>query len=146
MKLLLTSLALLVLTLGMQAQAKKNNMDKSGGGKKPVTTKGLNTKISYNAVYLTGTWKLLQAPTGDGMNMSQTWTFTKTDFTVEGYPKLNQKGKYTILKEKGDTLTLKLYNQEGDWGKADKEQKVVLNKAKNMISIGPMEFKRKEEK
>jgi len=101
-------------------------------------------KISANATYIIGTWTMVAMPTGDGMSQDQTWTFTKTDFVMEGYPELKQKGMYKVMKEKGDTLFLKLYKQEGHLGTADKEQKIVINKETAKIKIDWLEFRKKE--
>ncbi|HEY1038578.1 MAG TPA: hypothetical protein VGF30_04195 [Bacteroidia bacterium] len=127
MKYLIAALLLFIITFNSNAQVKK-----------------VKLKTSANATYLIGTWKLMQAPSGDGMGMSQTWMFTKTGFTVEGYPELKQKGMYKVMKETGDTLILKLYKQNGHWGTADKEQKIVIVKEKNQISMGWLQFRRKE--
>ena len=127
MKYLIVAFLLVTTAFNSNAQAKKTKI-----------------KTSANATYLIGTWKLIQAPSGDGMGMSQTWVFTKTDFIVEGYPELKQKGMYKVMKQKGDTLTLKLYKQEGHWGTANKEQKIVIDKEKQQISMGWLQFRRKE--
>lgn len=117
----------------MHAQTKKT---------KPKYT--AKPKPSANAAFIVGTWDLMQMPTGDGMNISRTWEFTKTNFVMAGYPPLNQKGIYKVIKEKGDTLTLKLYQQEGDMGREDTEQKIIINKEKETITIEWGQFKRKK--
>lgn len=137
MKIIL-NFALLLLVITTQAQTKKN---------KPTSSKpkaAAKSKTSVNAGYIVGTWTMIQMPTGDGMSQDQTWTFTKNFFAVEGYPELKQKGMYKIMKEKGDTLFLKLYKQEGHWGTEDKEQKIIINKAAAKIRIDWLEFRKKD--
>lgn len=129
MKTLLTTIILFAFVLNSQSQTKK--------AKAPV-------KVSVNAKYIVGTWKSLATATGNGMDESQTWMFTKTDFNMEDAQAFKQKGKYKVIREKGDTLVLKLFKQEGKWGTADKEQKLVLDKKNSGLRIGWLDFRRKE--
>ena len=131
MKTIFTSLILMLFVFNVHAQAKKIK----------YTTK---PKTSANAAFIIGIWDLMQMPTGDGMGQDQRWVFTKNSFVVEGYPELKQKGMYKVIKEKEDTLILKLYQQEGDWGKEDKEQKIVIDKKNERLRIGWLEFSRKK--
>lgn len=136
MKLLATKLLLLCFACNMFAQTKK--------GETKIKPKTNTTKLNPLAAALIGKWDLKQSPVGDGMNMMQTWEFSKQFFAVDGYPELKQKGMYKVIKTSGDTLTLKLFKQEGHWGTQDKEQKIIFSKDKKSIVINNMDFRKKE--
>lgn len=141
MKLLATTLILLCFACNMFAQTKKGETKVKP---KTNTTKFNTTKLNPLATALIGKWDLKQSPVGDGMNMMQTWEFSKQFFAVDGYPELKQKGMYKVIKTSGDTLTLKLFKQEGHWGTEDREQKIVFSKDKKSIVINNMDFRKKD--
>ena len=67
MKAFLTTIILFAFVLNSQSQTKKV--------KAPI-------KTSANAKYIVGTWKSMPTAAGNGMDDSQTWVFTKTDFNI----------------------------------------------------------------
>lgn len=92
--------------------------------------------------FMQGTWRL------SGMNDAThswylEWTFDHGTFTLDGYPPLHQEGKYRVVKEQGNRLTLELYEQQGNFGTADDKLEIVIDKDKDTMRIkeqGP--FKR----
>jgi hypothetical protein len=113
-----------------------------------MNCKTMKTKSITNAGYIIGTWNLSKAPDGDGMSMSQTWKFSATEFVMEGYPRLNQSGKYRVLKDSANILRLQFYEQKGDWGIADKVQEIRIDKTTGtmvMTNNPRLEFTKKEE-
>ena len=92
--------------------------------------------------FMQGTWRL------SGMNDAThswflEWTFDHGKFTLDGYPPLHQEGKYRILKQRGNKLTLELYEQQGNFGTGTEQLEVVIDKNKDTLKIrdqGP--FKR----
>ena len=89
-----------------------------------------------------GTWRL------SGMNDAThgwflEWTFDHGKFNLDGYPPLHHEGKYRVLKEQGNKLTLELYEQQGNFGTENSQIEVVADKDKDTLKIkdqGP--FKR----
>jgi len=92
--------------------------------------------------FVQGTWRL------SGMNDAThswflEWTFDHGKFTLDGYPPLHQEGKYRVLKQQGNKLTLELYEQQGNFGAGKEKLEVVVGKDKETLRIkdqGP--FKR----
>lgn len=92
--------------------------------------------------FMQGTWRL------SGMNDAThswflEWTFDHGRFNLDGYPPLHQEGKYRVLKEQGNKLTLELYDQQGNFGTDNSQIEVVVDKDKDTLKIkdqGP--FKR----
>jgi hypothetical protein len=92
--------------------------------------------------FMQGTWRLT------GMNDAThrwflEWTFDHGKFNLDGYPPLHQEGKYRVLKEQGNKLTLELYEQQGNFGTDNEKLEVVVDKDKDTLKIrdqGP--FKR----
>jgi hypothetical protein len=71
------------------------------------------------------------------------WTFEEGKFSQTGYPVVNQKGSYRIVKVKDGKLTLELFDQQGDFGSKNSKIDVVLDLKKDLLTIkdkGP--FKR----
>lgn len=52
-----------------------------------------------------------------------------------GYPPLSQKGKYRIVKTEDNKLTLKLYEQSGNFGTKDKQIEVIIDTENKMLKI-----------
>jgi hypothetical protein len=62
-------------------------------------------------------------------------TFSPGNFEMQGYPPLYQTGRYRVLSSSGDTLTLRLTNQEGDLPTDDQDMVIVLDRAADRITI-----------
>ena len=92
--------------------------------------------------FMQGTWRL--TGTNDARHSwFLEWTFDQGKFNLDGYPPLHQEGKYRVLKEQGNKLTLELYEQQGNFGTANSQIEVVIDKDKDTLKIkdqGP--FKR----
>ena len=96
-----------------------------------------------------GTWRLAGTFSKTGKERLRAWflawTFSDGNFQLLGYPPINQKGKYRILKKDGDKLTLELYEQSGTFGKKDKQIEIMIDKEKGTLKIdGRAGFKRIE--
>lgn len=71
------------------------------------------------------------------------WTFEEGKFLLTGYPVVNQKGSYRVLKAKDGKLTLELFDQQGDLGAKNSKIDIVIDQKKEVLTIkdkGP--FKR----
>jgi hypothetical protein len=88
-----------------------------------------------------GAWRLTGTNGAHGWYLE--WTFDHGKFKLDGYPPLHQEGKYRVVKEEGDKLTLELYEQQGNFGTENSQIEVVVDKDKDALKIkdqGP--FKR----
>lgn len=100
------------------------------------------------AGYILGTWRLDgELPpnnTGHGFHWFLEYTFnTHGTFMLTGYPPLMQKGKYRVVKNEDDKLTLELYEQSGNFGTKDKRIEILIDKEKQILKIDGKEgFKR----
>lgn len=86
-----------------------------------------------------GTWHLMGAlphnQSGRTFTWFLEWTFSGDNFYLTGYPPLGQKGKYHILKQEGNKLTLNLYEQTGNFGNKDKQIEIVVNNDNKSLKI-----------
>lgn len=70
------------------------------------------------------------------MTWFQEWTFAEGKFTQVGYPPLEQKGKYRIIKSDGDKLTLELFDQDGTFGTEKSKLEIAIDKLTKTLKIG----------
>ena len=86
-----------------------------------------------------GTWHLTGTlpPTKSGSTFTWflEWTFSDDSFSLTGYPPLGQKGKYRILKQEDNKLTINLYEQSGNFGNKDKQIEIVVNNDNKSLKI-----------
>jgi hypothetical protein len=90
--------------------------------------------MSASEKFIQGSWGWGQ-DLGNGFSSYLVWTFDAGSFTAEGYPPLYQSGHYHVVAEDGDTLTLKLTDQAGDWPTDDREMLVVIDQAAGSLTI-----------
>ncbi len=95
-----------------------------------------------NENFMQGTWRL--SGTSDATHgWFLEWTFDRGSFTLEGYPPLRQEGKYRVLSDQGNKLSLELYDQQGNFGTDNSQLEIVVDKEQEALKIkdrGP--FKR----
>lgn len=93
-----------------------------------------------NEAFIQGKWrvegKLPPNQSGHSMSWFQEWTFTDGKFLEEGYPPLGQKGKYRVINNESDKLTLELYEQSGTFGTENSQLQIVVDKQENTLKIG----------
>lgn len=65
---------------------------------------------------------------GDGHVTYLELQFSAGQFSMAGYPPLEQKGRYRVIDSTGDNLTLELTNQSGDLSTDDRQMLLVLNR------------------
>lgn len=101
-----------------------------------------------NARAMEGTWRLEGVTPGTngnpGVSWFLEWTFAADGmFLQTGYPPLSQKGKYRLVQIIGDKITLKLYEQSGNFGTKDKQIEILIDAEKDTLKIdGKAGFKR----
>lgn len=83
---------------------------------------------------LRGTWYFSEN-VGPGFSSFLEWEFKDGRFNVNGYPPLEQSGNYEIMYTKGDSIMVRLTNQQGDWPTEDKEILVIRNKSMGTLMI-----------
>ena len=87
-----------------------------------------------NEEIIQGTWRLT------GQNDPRhswylEWTFNQGKFTLQGYPPLAQQGKYKIVKNDKNKMTLELYEQSGNFGTENSQIEITINKKKDTLMI-----------
>ena len=87
-----------------------------------------------NEQIIQGTWRLT------GQNDPRhswylEWTFDQGKFTLRGYPPLAQDGKYRIVKNDKNKLTLELYEQSGNFGTENSQIEITIDKKKDTLMI-----------
>lgn len=98
------------------------------------------THAQDNEAFIQGKWRVSgQLPpnqSGHSMSWFQEWTFSDGKFLEEGYPPLGQKGKYRIIRNEDDKLTLELFEQSGTFGTENSRLEIVIDKKENTLKIG----------
>ena len=109
---------------------------------------GLLDTQSENEKFIQGKWHLSgNVPGDEDISWFLEWEFDDGQFTQNGYPPILQKGKYKVIDDKKDNLTLKLYKQKGTWGEEDSELKVFINRKDGTLTIqGKSNFKKLDKK
>jgi len=82
---------------------------------------------------LSGTWRVAGERGGHAWYLQ--WKFENGRFEQRGYPPLFQKGRYRITNVDGDKLTIELYDQEGNFGTANRTIQVAFD-AEESLTIG----------
>ena len=89
--------------------------------------------------FIQGKWRLVGEHPKDKSGYSRVWflewTFADGKFLQTGYPPITQEGKYRIVKQEKDKLTLELYEQKGTFGTKDKQIEVVIDEKNEKLSI-----------
>src|SRR5215203_2039022 len=94
--------------------------------------------------FIQGTWRVAGENGGHAWFLE--WTFDNGNFKQTGYPPIIQEGKYKILSETGDKITVELYEQKGTFGKDKREIQISIDKQANQLTIsGTKGFNRKAE-
>ncbi|HWS99072.1 MAG TPA: hypothetical protein VN256_02295 [Pyrinomonadaceae bacterium] len=86
--------------------------------------------------FIQGTWRAQGTDPSGRHGWFQEWTFEKGKFNETGYPPLEQKGSYRVLKSQGNRLTLELYDQDGTFGTENRQLEIVINKRRGTLRIG----------
>lgn len=93
---------------------------------------------------LEGAWNYTESDgTEDGLALDWTWTFEKDTYKIIGYPEYNQEGKYKILSEEEDTITVEFSEVTGDGN--TENQTIEINKTEEGLIIngqGPYQLHR----
>ena len=93
-----------------------------------------------NEEFIHGKWRFdgqLQDKNGKpGMAWFQEWTFGDGTFEEQGYPSLSQKGKFRVLKDEDNKLTLELYDQSGTFGTKNSNLVILVDKEGGTLKIG----------
>lgn len=86
--------------------------------------------------FIQGTWRASGTDPSGRHGWFQEWTFDNGKFTETGYPPLEQKGSYRVLKSQGNRLTLELYDQDGTFGTENRQLDLVINRRRGTLKIG----------
>ena len=94
-----------------------------------------------NEKYIQGAWRV------DGANGKNSWflqwAFDNGNFKQTGYPPITQEGKYRVVSNSGDKLTLELYEQKGTFGDETRKIEILINRAESQLTISSTKgFKR----
>jgi hypothetical protein len=99
-----------------------------------------------NETFIQGSWRIDGQLPGNGthrMSWFQEWKFDQGKFEEQGYPPLEQRGSYRVLKSEGDKLTVELYDRTGTFGTEKDTLEIVVYRKKDQLKIGSNEpFKR----
>ncbi len=89
--------------------------------------------------FIQGKWRLEGEHPKDKSGYSRVWflewTFADGKFLQTGYPPITQEGKYRIVKQSDDKLTLELYEQKGNFGTKDRQIEIVVDKKNDKLKI-----------
>ena len=89
-----------------------------------------------------GNWRIDGQLPGNGthrMSWFQEWKFDHGKFEERGYPPLEQRGSYRVLKSDGDKLKLELYDRQGTFGTEKGELEITVYRQKKQLKIGSNE-------
>lgn len=87
--------------------------------------------------YIQGKWRA--AGENGGHTWFLEWAFDKGNFKMLGYPALFQEGKYRVVTETDDKLTIELYGQKGTFGEKDRKVEIVMDKQSGKLAISRMD-------
>lgn len=95
----------------------------------------LNKQKKLHATYIIGTWQRSgQSEAGDSWKMN--YTFSKNgQFSMVGSPTFTMKGKYKIVKEVENLLTLELSALSGDGNTKKQRIQLAVEKKNNQLRI-----------
>lgn len=80
-----------------------------------------------------GTWRLEGTNGGNAWFLE--WTFNRGSFKQVGYPAISQTGKYKIIEEKGVQIKLELFDQDGTYGKENRQIFVLIDAGRKELTI-----------
>ena len=86
-----------------------------------------------NEKYIQGTWRV-EGENG-GKSWYLEWTFAGGSFKQMGYPPIIQEGKYRVITEDGNKITLELYEQKGTFGDETRKIEISIDKEANQLTI-----------
>lgn len=97
--------------------------------------------ISAQEKFIQGEWEGREEGThppppemkGPTLGIYVNWKFNKGNFNFVGYPPLKQEGKYRVIKETPDSITLEFYDQKGDWGSEKSQRTFFINRSKDEL-------------
>jgi hypothetical protein len=90
--------------------------------------------MGENERFIQGTWTQ-GTDNGDGHGTYLELRFEAGRFTMQGYPPLEQSGRYRVTGSEGDLLTLELTDQSGDLPTDDREMLLVLDRANDSLMV-----------
>ena len=86
-----------------------------------------------NEGFIQGMWRMRGENGGYAWFLE--WTFENGNFKQRGYPPIIQEGKYRVLNDTGDKITLELYEQKGTFGEEKCELQILVDKKANQLTI-----------
>lgn len=92
-----------------------------------------NQTTGENEKYIQGTWRV----TGEngGRSWFLEWTFENGKFKQTGYPPIIQEGKYRVIGETDNKITLELYEQKGTFGDDTRRIEILIDTKTNQLTI-----------
>ena len=97
---------------------------------------GVGQKQSVGERVMKGTWLIDGGGDKNTPRWYLEWKFDEQGkFTLNGYPPIHQEGRYRIVKTKGETLTLELFEQQGTLGTDKSQIQVVVNTKLDRLTI-----------
>jgi hypothetical protein len=101
--------------------------------------------VGENEKFIQGTWRAGGENGGHAWYLE--WTFDGENFKQIGYPPIVQEGKYRVVSNDGDKLTIELYEQKGTFGEDRRQIEILVDKQANQLTISNMkEFRRTVDK
>jgi len=95
-------------------------------------------EMGPNERLVQGTWRAA-GDLGSGEDKSHSWflewKFENGVFEQSGYPPLKQKGKYEVEKDSDDLLRLRLYEQDGTFGKDERVIEIKIDREQGTLTI-----------
>jgi len=92
-----------------------------------------------NESFIQGKWRLEGESPKDRSGYTRfwflEWTFANGTFLQTGYPPIKQEGKYRIIKQADNKMTLELYEQKGNFGTADQTIELVVDRKDERLKI-----------
>lgn len=70
-----------------------------------------------------------------GYGWFQEWTFVKGNFKQTGYPPIFQEGKYRIIGNQGDKITLELFEQKGTFGENKRIVEIIRDSERESLAV-----------
>ena len=94
-----------------------------------------NDAQDSNEQFIQGSWRIAGQLAGGRFAWFKQWKFENGKFELVGYPPLKQSGRYRILKDEGNKLTLELYDQQGTFGTKNSKLEIVVYRDKDQLKI-----------
>jgi hypothetical protein len=113
----------------------------------PVAMLAVSCHGDPNEMFIQGTWynndEHLKQVVGESP-LETWWTFDRGVYEVSAccFVKTSETGRYEILKSEGDSLTLELFNRNGEVSDARAQIKIVIDREAETLRIqraGPFE-------